>query len=40
VRAWFAFTEDLVIQWSKEPTMGRPQLLALLTDTLDGLLAR
>lgn len=40
VRAWFAFTEDLVIQWSKEPTMGRPQLLALLTDVLDRLLAR
>jgi AcrR family transcriptional regulator len=40
VRAWFAFTEDLVIQWSKEPTMSRPQLIALLTDVLDRLLSR
>lgn len=38
VRAWFAFTEDLVIQWTKEPTMSRPDLLALLTGVLDRLL--
>ena len=40
VRAWFAFTEDLVIQWTREPTMSRPELLALLTDVLDRLLPR
>ena len=37
VRAWFAFTEDLVIQWTREPTMTRPELLALLARVLDGL---
>ena len=40
VRAWFAFTEDLVVQWTREPTMTRPELLALLTDVLDRLLPR
>ena len=35
--AWFAFTEDLVGQWTREPTMSRPELLALLRDVLDRL---
>lgn len=39
VRAWFAFTEDLVVQWTKEPTMTRPELLSLLTDVLDRLVS-
>ena len=38
VRAWFAFTEDLVGQWAREPTMSRPELLRLLRDVLDRLL--
>jgi AcrR family transcriptional regulator len=38
VRAWFAFTEDLVGQWAREPTMSRPDLLRLLRDVLDRLL--
>jgi hypothetical protein len=37
VRAWFAFTEDLVGQWTREPTMSRDELLALLRDVLDRL---
>jgi AcrR family transcriptional regulator len=37
VLAWFAFTEDLVGQWAREPTMTRPELLALLRDVLDRL---
>ena len=37
VTAWFAFTEDLVGQWAREPTMPRPELLALLRDVLDRL---
>jgi AcrR family transcriptional regulator len=40
VRSWFAFTEDLVGQWAREPTMTRPELLALLRDVLDRLVAR
>jgi AcrR family transcriptional regulator len=40
VLAWFAFTEDLVGQWVQEPTMSRPELLALLRDVLDRLTAR
>jgi AcrR family transcriptional regulator len=40
VLAWFAFTEDLVGQWAREPTMTRPELLALLRDVLDRLLGR
>ena len=40
VLAWFAFTEELVAQWVAEPTMTRPELLALLRDVLDRLLAR
>jgi AcrR family transcriptional regulator len=34
VLAWFAFTEDLVGQWTLEPTMSRAELLALLRDVL------
>jgi len=37
VLAWFAFTEDLVGQWTREPTMSRDELLALLRDVLDRL---
>jgi AcrR family transcriptional regulator len=37
VLAWFAFTEDLVGQWTREPTMSRTELLALLRDVLDRL---
>jgi AcrR family transcriptional regulator len=40
VLAWFTFTEDLVAQWALERTMPRPELLALLRDVLDRLLAR
>ena len=40
VRAWFSFTEELVHQWVREPTTTRPELLRLLTDVLDRLLAR
>ncbi len=40
VRAWFAFTEDLVGQWTREPAMSREELLALLRDVLTGLTAR
>jgi AcrR family transcriptional regulator len=39
VLAWFAFTEDLVGQWAREPTMTRPELLDLLRDVLDRLTA-
>jgi AcrR family transcriptional regulator len=39
VQAWFAFTEDLVGQWAREPTMTRPELLRLLRDVLDRLIA-
>ena len=35
--AWFAFTEDLVGQWAREPTMTRAELLTLLRDVLDRL---
>jgi len=38
--AWFAFTEDLVGQWTREPTISRDELLALLRDVLDRLTAR
>jgi AcrR family transcriptional regulator len=37
VRAWFAFTEDLVVQWTREPTMTRDELLAVVTDVFDRL---
>ena len=40
VLAWFAFTEDLVGQWVQEPTMTRPELLALLRDVLSRLTTR
>jgi AcrR family transcriptional regulator len=40
VLAWFAFTEDLVGSWAREPTMTRPELLALLRDVLDRVAAR
>ena len=40
VLAWFAFTEDLVGSWVREPTMSRPDLLALLRDVLDRVLPR
>jgi AcrR family transcriptional regulator len=39
VRAWFAFTEDLVVQWTREPTMTRDELLAVVTDVFDRLTA-
>ncbi|WP_409332643.1 TetR/AcrR family transcriptional regulator [Trujillonella humicola] len=39
VRAWFAFTEDLVGQWVRQPTLARADLVDLLRDLLDGLLA-
>jgi AcrR family transcriptional regulator len=39
VRAWFAFTEDLVGQWIREPAMSREELLALLRDVLDRLVS-
>ncbi|KQS66369.1 TetR/AcrR family transcriptional regulator [Modestobacter sp. Leaf380] len=38
VRAWFAFTEDLVVGWTADPsTMTREELLALASDVLDRL---
>ena len=38
VRAWFAFTEELVGQWTRDPsTMSRADLLTLLRDVLDRL---
>jgi AcrR family transcriptional regulator len=35
VLAWFAFTEDLVGSWAREPSMTRSELLVLLRDVLD-----
>jgi len=40
VRAWFAFTEDLVLQWTQEPTVSRGELLELIVDVLTRLTAR
>jgi AcrR family transcriptional regulator len=40
VRAWFAFTEDLVLQWTREPTMTRAELLELSADVLTRLTVR
>jgi AcrR family transcriptional regulator len=40
VRSWFAFTEDLVLQWTREPTMTRGELLELIADVLTGLTVR
>jgi AcrR family transcriptional regulator len=38
VLAWFAFTEDLVGQWTRDPsTMSREELLTLLRDVLNRL---
>jgi len=37
LRAWFAFTEDLVNQWVREPAMPRADLVALLLDVLERL---
>ena len=37
VRSWFAFTEDLVLQWTGEPTMTRAELLEVITEVLRGL---
>jgi AcrR family transcriptional regulator len=37
VRSWFAFTEDLVLQWTSEPTMTRDELLELVADVLTRL---
>ena len=38
MRAWFAFTEDLVDQWVREPTMDRAELVELLRTVVDRLL--
>jgi AcrR family transcriptional regulator len=40
LRAWFAFTEDLVNQWAREPAMSRADLVALLLDVLERLTSR
>jgi AcrR family transcriptional regulator len=40
VRAWFAFTEDLVNQWAREPAMSRDDLVTLLLAVLDRLVDR
>ena len=40
VRSWFAFTEDLVLQWTREPTMTRAELLELIADVLTRLTVR
>jgi AcrR family transcriptional regulator len=40
VRAWFAFTEDLVNQWAREPAMSREELVTLLLAVLDRLTSR
>jgi len=40
VRAWFAFAEDLVVQWTREPTMTRSELLELIADVLTRLTVR
>jgi len=40
VRSWFAFTEDLVLQWTQEPTMTRAELLELVVQVLSSLRAR
>jgi AcrR family transcriptional regulator len=37
ILAWFAFTEELVGHWAREPTMSREELLFLLRDVLDRL---
>lgn len=40
VLAWFAFTEDLVGSWAREPTMTRAELLTVLRDVLDRVARR
>jgi AcrR family transcriptional regulator len=40
IRAWFAFTEDLVNQWAREPAMSRDELVTLLIAVLDRLVGR
>ena len=40
VRAWFAFTEDLVVQWTWEPTSTRDELLDQLQDVLERVTTR
>jgi len=40
LRAWFAFTEDLVNQWVREPATSRADLVALLLDVLERLVER
>ena len=40
VRSWFAFAEDLVLQWTRDPTMSRAELLDLIAAVLDGLTLR
>jgi AcrR family transcriptional regulator len=40
VRAWFAFSEDLVNQWAREPAMSRDELVTLLVAVLDRLVGR
>jgi AcrR family transcriptional regulator len=39
VRAWFAFVQELVLEWTGEPTMSRGDLLALLRDVLERLVS-
>jgi len=40
VRSWFAFTEDLVLQWTQEPAMTRAELLEVVADVLSRLAVR
>jgi len=40
LRAWFAFTEDLVNQWVREPAMSRTELVTLLLDVLERLVGQ
>lgn len=41
VRSWFAFTEDLVVGWTADPsTMTRDDVLALAADVLDRITSR
>jgi AcrR family transcriptional regulator len=40
VRGWFAFVQELVLEWTGEPTMSRAELLTLLRDVLDRLVRR
>jgi AcrR family transcriptional regulator len=40
LRSWFAFTEDLVGQWTREPALSRAELGDLLLDVLHRLVQR